>query len=673
MAGSGSTGATPKRRDFLAALSSAPLLALWMPRAAYAQNASTAAPADGRIARVAVYPPIGISRIGNSSEWFPSPEVPGLPAARDRRYKDDQQRVKKQVQRFRIYGFNRAGEVVREVTAAEARIEWTVHVANTKAAWYGFTNPMDNGALAPAIPTLRRNQDVLGADERAATLVIDPGPKTISGAGVNSKGDDPAHAMVGRFWKKLDVKLGHLQTDAAGRLLVVPGEGLSRTPFANNQIANFSDNDGWHDDLCDGVVQARVRFNGGVELAADNGWIVCAGPRFAPDIEPFVTLYDVMTDVMVEAGWAQPAAAPLSFRKHIYPLFRRLALLSWVTSAHQLSAGWIGFGDFDDPALLARLANPDPANKAFRDKILGLFRDPNSDAEQRYKLPYLLGDGMNYLDSPLRWLRIPKRQYTHLQLWADGRFVDDLGGAPAGEPETLELDQLPLAERPEALTRAALEQCSGAALHPGVEMTWPTRHRELYRAPYRFALATNRRPDLIQDFGLQLTPERAFGGVPGTPPAVGPQMPGDVTRWLGLPWQCDVFACQQIQFANDFPIASWWPAHLPVDVLPEAYYRAVMDPTLSAEQRVRFFENRVPWTRSVSAVGLHSPGSYFEGIARTVNFWDRLGFVVRKPGPTDPGKPASLPAVMYVEVERDSMDPSDHSPTFQPLGPLPRR
>ena len=101
-------------------------------------------------------------------------------------------------------------------------------------------------------------------------------------------------------------------------------------------------------------------------------------------------------------------------------------------------------------------------------------------------------------------------------------------------------------------------------------------------------------------------------------------------------------------------------------MLPEAYYRVVMDPTQPAEQRVRFFENRVPWTRSVSAVGFHSPGSYFEGIARTVNFWDRLGFVVRKPGPTDAGKPASLPSVMYVEVERDSMDPSDHSPTFQP-------
>src|SRR5205823_5689164 len=147
----------------------------------------------------AIYPAIGISRVGTSAEWFLAPEVPGLPPLRDGRYKDAAGRVKKQVQRFRVYGFNAAGEVVREVTAAEARIDWTVHVANTKAAWYGFDNAMDNGELAPGVPGKRRNPAIVGDAERAAMLVIDPGRRTIGGPAANERGDDPAFTLVGRF------------------------------------------------------------------------------------------------------------------------------------------------------------------------------------------------------------------------------------------------------------------------------------------------------------------------------------------------------------------------------------------------------------------------------------------------------------------------------------------
>lgn len=98
------------------------------------------------ITRVAVYPPIGIARVGNSPEHYLAPEVPGLPAFSPGGYKDADGRVKKQVVRFRIYGFNEAGEVVREITADEAEIEWRVHVANHKAAWYQFNNALDLGA-----------------------------------------------------------------------------------------------------------------------------------------------------------------------------------------------------------------------------------------------------------------------------------------------------------------------------------------------------------------------------------------------------------------------------------------------------------------------------------------------------------------------------------------------
>ncbi len=644
----------PKRRDFLAGLTLLPIAGALTARAAFARDAGGSTPSDGTIVRLAIFPALGMSRVGNSPKWFLAPEIPGLPALRDGSYKDGTDRIKKQVQRFRIFGFNAAGDVVREVTAKDASIEWNVHVANTKAAWYGFSDPLDNGDRAPGLPGQKRNQSFVEDAERAAMLVVDPGPRSIGGANTNLQGGDPAYAMIGRFWKKFDVKLGELRTDDAGRLLVFPGDGDSRSAIPNNPITNFSDNDGWYDDWCDGVVRARVRLAGGSVMDAENAWIACCGPDFAPEIPPFISLYDVMTDVNIAAGWTAPAKRPLSFRKDIYPLFHRIALMEWVAAAANLQRRWLDIGSFDAPETLAKLRDPSPANKAFRQTVFEAFRDPAIDAQQSDKLPPMLGDGINYAGSPLRWFRIPTQQYAVLQAWRDGAFVDDLGSLDA--PEIATLEDIPLAQRPEALTRAVLETCSGGAFHPGVELTWPLRHRELYRGPFRISPATDRAPDLVQDLGALLTVERAFSGYRGTPAAIGPQMPGDLTRWMGIPWQCDAFSCQQVTFATDFPTATWWPALLPIDVLPEAYYDVVVNPQLPAAERVKFFESRVAWSRGAAGIGYHANASYNDGLNRMIYLWNRMGMVVRRAGPGDPQRPPEIPATLFVEVDRGSMD-----------------
>lgn len=656
-----------KRRDFLAGLTMAPIAGSLVARAAFAQTAPTVAPADGTIVRLSISPALGISRVGNSAKWFLAPEIPGMPALRDQSYKDGAERIKKQVQRFRIYGFNAAGEVVREVTARDASIEWSVHVANTKAAWYGFNNPLDNGDLAPGLPGQKRNQFFADDKERAEMLVIDPGPKSIGGANTNAHGGDPAFAMVGRFWKTHDVKLGELRTDDAGRLLVFPGDGDSQSALPNNPITNFSDNDGWYDDWCDGVVQARVRFSTGASMDADHAWVACCGPDFAPGIPPFISLYDVMHDLNIGIGWEPAPKPPLSFRRDIYPLFHRIGLMEWVAAAANLQRRFLDFSSFEDPRFISRLRDASASNKAFRQSVFEAFRDPNIDDPQPYKLPPMLGDGINYANSPLRWFRIPERQYAALQAWSDGAFVDDLG--PLGAPEITAIEEIPLAQQPEALTRAVLDTCSGGAFHPGVELSWPLRHKELYDGPFRIALAKNRAPNLIQNLGRLLTPERAFSGYHGTPAAIAPQMPGDLTRWMGLPWQCDAFSCQQVLFANDFPAAAWWPALLPIDVLPEAYYDMLMNARLPAAERVKFFENRVAWSRGAAGIGYHANASYSDGLNRMIYLWNRMGVVVRRPGPTDPHRPPEIPSILYVEVDRGSMDLSANHPSFEFSGP----
>lgn len=664
------TGEPPNsagRRDFLATLG-AGAMALGFPVlpkvAIAAKHGVQAAPAGAAIARVGVYPPIGICRVGGSSQWFLAPEVPGLPPRPEGGFKDGTQAIKKQVQRFRVYAFDDQNRVIGELTAEQARIEWRVHVANTKAAWYGFNNPLDNGELAPGLPGQRRNSYLVSAQERERNLLIDGGERTIAGAGMNADGQDPRFVMAGRFMQKTAVGLGHLRTDDQGRLLVFPPNGVSGSPI-DAPITSFADNDGWFDDWCDGPVQATVHLKDGRVLQADGAWVASVGPNFAPEIPPITTLYDVVADLNVRQGWTKPPELPLSFRQHIYPTFRRLALTEWVTSEAYLRRGWMDVGDFSDPAFIKRLADASPGNAAFRQSIFQKFRNPRNQTDtayldERLKLPYMMGDGVNYNGSPLQWFQFPELQYSHLEAWARGDFTNDLIDTTVDAVNTL--DDIDLALQPAALTEAALEPCSGGAFHPGVELSYYMRLAPLYaRAtqpsaePFRIALGN--RPSLLHDIGRLLTPETATQGGNGAPAPVGPQMPGDLTRWMGLPWQCDAFSCQQVTTQQDFPTAVWWPALLPINVLPQAYYEQLMRKDLPAAERLKFYNSRVAWSRDVPGIGYHANASYWDGITHMIRLWERMGFVEKRPGPTDPDRPKGIPGTLFVEVGRsDSME-----------------
>jgi L-Lysine epsilon oxidase N-terminal len=133
------------------------------------------------IVKAAIYPSIGIARVGNSlTGWYVGPEVPDPLPLPPGSYRDDAGALKREASRFRIYGLNAAGTIVRELTSADADITWTVQLANKKAAWYGFQLALDIPEASPpgSTPTTLRNP--LIADRKA--LAITPEPRTISGA-----------------------------------------------------------------------------------------------------------------------------------------------------------------------------------------------------------------------------------------------------------------------------------------------------------------------------------------------------------------------------------------------------------------------------------------------------------------------------------------------------------
>ncbi|MFL6197751.1 MAG: LodA/GoxA family CTQ-dependent oxidase [Thermoanaerobaculia bacterium] len=614
---------------------------------------------ESEIVRCAVYPSVGCARVGNSpDEWFLGPEVPGRVAVPEGGFKDSRGRIKRQAARFRVYGYDRDGKIVAELNLDSAKsVEWTVHVANKKASWYNYNNALDLPAMAPPIPPQQRNINTLGAARK--TLDIDPGPRAIQGR------EQKSGELTGHFLK-VPVSLGELRTDEAGRLIFLGGIGRSASAVPSNPIENFSNNAEWFDDISDGWVKARVTLRDGTVLEAEPGWVFTGPPDFAPGITPLITMWDLMRSVAVEAGWLEAPKEP-SFREDIWPLLHRLGQLQWVSESANLRYGWQSEFDFLNPKLVRDLGDPAEKYRPLREQIFFALRSPAYDkpgdppvpyqsadlSEIKIRrglpkqewIPFLLGDGIDYPGSPMQWFAIPRFQYEMMRQWAEGNFKGDW--VEPGEPAAT-IEQVPLAAQPETLTKAALEPVFGGAFHPGVELTWPMRHARLYSGAFRIRLGEGTDPD--KDYGRLLTPEICLG--PDGP--LGPNYPGDLTRWMGLPWQSDAASCQSVYLPQDFPVPVWWPANLPVDVLPQAYYEILMDDRQPERVRTRFFESRQPWIRGVGGVGYHAAGGYTQGMIHMVNDWYKMGILVRKPGPGD--RAVDVPPEIYVESQRGELE-----------------
>jgi hypothetical protein len=231
---------------------------------------------------------------------------------------------------------------------------------------------------------------------------------------------------------------------------------------------DFTKNDAWYDDWCDGWIKARVTFGDGESMDADPAWIACCGSNFAPEIPPFTSLYETIFDGLHAAGMVERPKV-VSFTRHIYPIFYRLGLMTWVSGAAFQRPGWIEVGDFSDPKYIAKLA--DKRQSELHDQVFSRFRVPTEEGAEQYRLPYMLGSGVDYSGSPDHWFWMSELQFWILERWREGKYLNDWNPKSAGTSPP-PLDELPVERQPGALTRAALEPCSGGNFHPGVELTW---------------------------------------------------------------------------------------------------------------------------------------------------------------------------------------------------------
>jgi hypothetical protein len=158
----------------------------------------------------------------------------------------------------------------------------------------------------------------------------------------------------------------------------------------------------------------------------------------------------------------------------------------------------------------------------------------------------------------------------------------------------------------------------------------------MYYAPYRIRPRAANQPE--QDYGDQLTPAVAVSEY-GPLYANGP---GDITRWMAVPWQTDTASCRSGYDAQYDPFyPTFWPARVPNHVLARNEYEKVMDENLPEEERVTAFNTRATWYRWLE-------GGSLSQVNQMITDFGKLGVVERQEGP----KGDSLfPPLMFVESQ----------------------
>ncbi|MDY7003168.1 MAG: LodA/GoxA family CTQ-dependent oxidase [Cyanobacteriota bacterium] len=596
-------------------------------------------PEDNKIVRAAIHPGIGIARVGNSQdEFYYGPEVTDPPAQEPGFYRDSSGALKREAAQFRIYGYNAAGEVVKELTTKDtnATITWSAHLANKKAAWYQFQLALDIPEAKKAKPSLLRNAEVKDKEERNQ-LILDPGCIDISGK--NTEGDSYHFTVKAddNYWNK-EIYLGELRTDKCSRLLVLGGLGKSGSKNSS-EATTFANNDGWHDDTSDGLITATVTIDGN-SIPVDPAWVVVCPPNYAPQQKSVRTMYDLMTDIFF------PLPETVSFTKDILPIFLRMSNLEWVNKGFAAQFGWQSPYYFQGSKWIETLASKSDLQKELRQQLANMFREYQRDGKAPQPWPWVYGDAMNVppANTPRQHAKLTDTQLNMLQRWADGNFISDYDSDAT--PPT-DIAQVELKEQPAMLDRAALEFCLADAFHPGCEMTWPMRHKTMYMSPYRIKHLPKGQG--MMDYGSELTLEVCLS-------EIGPlyaQSPGDITRWMAIPWQTDTASCRSGYHKGnkkkyDPYLPTFWPARVPNQVLSEEDYKIVMDLNKGIDERQKAFNNRSSWFRTLGS------GGYESQINNMITDFDRMGIVEVFDGPYDRDPNPYFPKKIQVEVRHPS-------------------
>ena len=431
--------------------------------------------------------------------------------------------------------------------------------------------------------------------------------------------------------------------DESIRLIVLGGNGNSgstKTPV----ITSFVNNDGWFDDISDGPVTAKIHFeymaityDGDKEVKTKTpgtmdvqvpAWCVVGYPRFVPQMEDMITMDEKMYDLYVRDMAYNPqifGVAPYDeehnspstpteldvwktnarfnqdyypkFYEEIWPILRRPDDFKFVydfdyfggSDPHNKGTG----GNLDENALsIPPTPGKEDPYKHMRWFVYGIMRQPNQrnlyEIDTNYRststkmrlMPMLCGNNALSNTSPDKFLHMTEVQLFLLYQWAKGKFINECMEWKEGDANC----KNPWSNPPTTgigIDRGVMSNVLGGAFCPGGELSWIVSNPAIYSSPYRIKHAT------YIAGGLSIPKPIAAQDGSAAPNLAEGLEPGDLTKYIGIPWQADFHECttQPInityeQWNNIYldsigdPIEEqiawnipWWPAHRPI-VIP---------------------------------------------------------------------------------------------------------
>lgn len=624
-----------------------------------------------------LHPTINFARLGTSDDYYLSPDtsaglpipamgetVGGLPVRLGTEdepitsddLRDDDGNLLRQAARFRIfsYAFERPDtypdgggvEILPGSSVDDGRVVkdvvWTVHLANKKANAYNVVPSQGLKAYADGkVPQLRNPEEYGTPDSpaRLTQLVIDPGPRAIissQGGVVSFDASTPATYSDGtggiceqsRYPKSfpqgelfqptgpLDT-LGELTTDARGRLLVLPGKGTTAAVYDEYgdpiPLTGDLNNNGWFDDAADGPVSATILFEDGTTAEAFGAWVVCGDPAYAPQIRNVVSVWDDVYDAWVRELDLQPeicvggnfnADYRPSFEADIHPIFRAASLQRWTANLPELAV-----------KAHEAVQRIDPTDDPDRTIMAGLayIRNPNEPNELSVGVPLM---PLSVGEAGTDFLAVSKTQYFFLEQWNRNRFEPN-EGAKLGPGEYLDM--------------ASLSNCLGGRYVPGIEVSYPVRQPEMYKQDWRTSgCGPFRVKPKAMNYGEARTgtPFLTGGWIPLHGMTDGLE-PGDISKFMSIPWQTDYNSCSIHQpsintsgknTATGNPLALYWswPSQRPDAVYPAT---EVVNGVLPD----RVWSVRGPGTLTNDP----KSSATFQKALESVRHWDRIGIVLQ--------------------------------------------
>jgi len=498
-------------------------------------------------------------------------------------------------------------------------ILWQVHLANKKAnSWIepeqgisaynnkGQTPFIRNPKFPGSAPmtgvneeenTCTNSHEIFAEKARRETLVIDAGPHVVSlggqeSVGFNSNGKNKVISGATTIGVSYPIQfptyngeapenetiesLGAMETDEYGRLIVIGAYGKASgfkdagVYDASATLENAVNNDCWYDDTADGPVTAVLVFTDGTTYDVEgSSWVVTSDPSYAPQIANVVSLWEDMYNTWVEEFDLEPSlytsdgpVTPVDnkaynlgegynekyapkFDSQVKPILNAANLQMWATNLVSKGEG--------AHKSIANMPMKDPQWK----EVMDFIRNPNiannnDDPQNATRMPLSLGDSGTPADN---FLAISRTQYFFMYQWLIRGVIDTGDALGAGE----------------LLDRNILGNCLGGRFSPGIEMTFIIRDTNLYQSwkeGTTYSPAGPFRIDMdIMDYHNLQTPALGVGYTPVNSAKVEP---GDICKFMSIPWHTDYNSCAThttVPNEQRSKMTYWsWPAQRPVAV-----------------------------------------------------------------------------------------------------------